>query len=198
MDITDLGEKQLEKLCERFKDIHIDKIYSSPLIRARKTALAIKGERDIEFEDFDGIIELNGGFVEGKPFAETLNKYPDLSDKWFNHPQDFYPEGGESMKDAYNRIEKVFFRLADEHKGQTIVCASHGGIMRCLLCRLIYNDITRLKDTPWLDNTGVCLFEIDDEQNVELKLINDFSHLSDELLRQSSRITSFKTKEDTE
>ena len=33
-DITDLGAKQLEKLSERFKEISLDKIYSSPLLRA--------------------------------------------------------------------------------------------------------------------------------------------------------------------
>lgn len=195
LDITELGEKQLEKLTERFKNIHIDKIYTSPLIRAKKTALAIKGNRDIELEDFDGIIELDGGIVEGKPLEETLAALPDLSDKWFNHPQDFDPEGGEAMRDAYKRIEKVFFDLARKHKGQTIACASHGGIMRCLLCRTIYNDITRLNDTSWLDNTAVCLFEVDDEQNIEVKLVNDFSHLPNELLRQSSRISAFKEKD---
>lgn len=195
LDITELGEKQLEKLAGRFKGVHLDKIYSSHLTRARKTAEAIRDGRDIELEIFDGIIELNGGFVEGKPFEKTFAEHPKINDAWFNHPEDFAPEGGEKMRDAYARIEKAFFDLAKKHKGQTIACASHGGIMRCLLCRLIHNDITKLKDTTWLDNTAVCLFEIDDDLNVEIKLVNDFSHLPNDLMRQNSRLSAFMQKE---
>ena len=54
-------------------NIHLDKIYASPLIRTRKTALAVAGGRDIEIKDEPGIIELNGGVVEGKPFKEIMS-----------------------------------------------------------------------------------------------------------------------------
>ena len=46
-DITEMGQKQLDLLCERFSEIHLDKVYTSPLIRARKTAEAVRGNRDI-------------------------------------------------------------------------------------------------------------------------------------------------------
>ena len=59
-DITETGAKQLEYLKKRFENIHLDKIYASPLIRTRKTALAVAGGRDIEIKDEPGIIELNG------------------------------------------------------------------------------------------------------------------------------------------
>ena len=39
-DITDKGQRQLDKLAERCKNIPFDVIYSSPLIRAVKTAQA--------------------------------------------------------------------------------------------------------------------------------------------------------------
>lgn len=186
-DITDLGEKQLKKLSERFNDIKLDKIYTSPLKRAQKTALAIKGDRDIEVENLDGIIELDGGIIEGKPINESFIKYPDLKDKWLNHPEDFDPENGENMRDAYNRIEKTFFELADKHRGETIACASHGGIIRCLECRFLHNDITKLKTVPFFDNTAVGLFEIDDNNNVQIKFTNDYSHLTKDLFRLESK-----------
>ena len=57
-DITETGAKQLEYLKKRFENIHLDKIYASPLIRTRKTALAVAGGRDIEIKDEPGMIEL--------------------------------------------------------------------------------------------------------------------------------------------
>ncbi len=194
-DITETGEKQLLRLEKRFENLKLDKIYSSPLIRAYKTGLAIKGSRECEVEILNDLIELNGGFVEGKPFIETFNMYPEMKDAWFNRPEDFAPEGGESMRDAYIRAEKIFWEIVKNNKGKTVACASHGGILRCILCRFIYNDITRLKDSPVLDNTAVSYIEVDDEQNVEIKYYNDYSHLTKELLPQKSRLTSFMTKE---
>ena len=38
LDISENGAKQLEYLKERFSGIQLDKVYSSPLIRTRKTA----------------------------------------------------------------------------------------------------------------------------------------------------------------
>lgn len=186
-DITELGEKQLEKLKERFTEIQLDKIYSSPLLRAYKTALAIKGDRDIELEVHDGLIELDGGIIEGVPIEVSFKEHPDLKDAWFNHPEDFAPENGEAMRDAYKRIEKTFFELANKHKGQTIACASHGGIIRCLECFILYNDITKLKSLPIFGNTAIGLFEIDDDNNVKIKFSNDYSHLTKELFRIESQ-----------
>lgn len=103
-EISETGEKQLEYLKKRFENTEIDTVFSSPLIRARKTALAVIGERNIVPIDDKGLIELDGGIVEGKPFRETFNSIPGLADAWDNHPEDFAPEGGERMKDAYERI----------------------------------------------------------------------------------------------
>ena len=57
-DISETGEKQLEYLKTRFKDIPIDKVYTSPLIRAKKTALAVIGDRDLKPIDEKGLIDL--------------------------------------------------------------------------------------------------------------------------------------------
>lgn len=187
LDITDLGEKQLEKLSERFDGIKLDKIYSSPLIRAYKTALAIKGNRDIEIEIYKDLSEIDGGIIEGKPFADTLEKDPVLKEIWLNHPEDFAPEGGEPMRESYQRITNAFWDIVNQNKGKTVACATHGGIIRCLLCKLIYDDISKLITVPLFDNTAIGCIEIDDSNKIELKFINDYSHLPSDMLRSSSR-----------
>ncbi|MBO5211282.1 MAG: histidine phosphatase family protein [Clostridia bacterium] len=187
LDITDLGEKQLEKLSERFDGIKLDKIYSSPLIRAYKTALAIKGNRDIEIEIYKDLSEIDGGIIEGKPFTDTLEKDPVLKEIWLNHPEDFAPEGGEPMRESYQRITNAFWDIVNQNKGKTVALATHGGIIRCLLCKLIYDDISKLITVPLFDNTAVGYIEIDDSNKIELKFINDYSHLPSDMLRSSSR-----------
>lgn len=191
-DISEMGEKQLEFLKKKFENIKLDKIYSSPLIRAYKTALAIKGDKDLEVITHDGLIEINGGIIEGKPTAESFNKYPDLADDWVNSPQNFHPQDGEHMRHAYDRIYNTILELANENRGKTIACASHGGVTRCLLCNLLHGDIEQLKNTPWADNTAVSLITIDDNNNMKLEFYNNTEHLPTEFLPKSSSLNNYK------
>lgn len=190
-DISEMGEKQLEFLKKRFENIKIDKIYSSPLMRAYKTGLAVKGDKDITIEKCDGLIELDGGIVEGKPFSETFSSMPHLADTWDNHPQDFHPEGGESMRHAYDRIFETVKTLAKENCGKTIACTTHGGVTRCLLCRILHNNIEELKNTPWADNTAVAKILVDDNGNFSLEYYNDTTHVPQEFLPKRNRISTF-------
>ncbi len=189
-DISEMGAKQLEFLKERFKNINLDKIYSSPLIRTYKTALAVKGDKNLDIEKLDGLIELDGGFIEGQPIKETFDNYPSLADAWINHPQDFFPDRGEPMASAYERIYKTVLKIAKENRGKTVACATHGGVTRCLLCRLLFGNIKELKNTPWAENTAVTLLSIDDNDNIKLEFYNNTEHLPEEYLPKRSRLTT--------
>ncbi len=189
-DITELGAKQLIFLKKRFENIKLDRIYSSPLLRAIKTAEAVKGDKDLDIEICEGLIELDGGIVDGKPFADAFSKIPGLFDTWENHPEDFAPENGEPMRHAYERIYNTLTEIATANKGKTVACATHGGATRCLLCRLLKNDIRELKNIPWLDNTAVTLIKIDDNGNALVEYYNDASHLPCELLPKRNKLSN--------
>lgn len=191
LDITERGGEQLKCLSERFSNIYLDKVYSSPLIRTQKTAKAIVGNRDIPILIKDSLIEINGGYIEGRPFDETFGADPELLDTWLNHPQDFAPKGGEPMRVSYQRIWDSVKEIAQENKGKTVACATHGGVIRCLNCKLVLNDIEKLKEIPIADNTGVTLIEFDDELNPKIVFMNDASHLPDELKIKKSKLTRY-------
>lgn len=191
LDVSDMGKKQLEFLKKRFENIKLDKIYTSPLIRTRKTAEAIKGDSDIEIIPLNGLIEINGGVVEGRKFAEAFNEIEGLADTWDNHPEDFAPPLGEPMRHAYERIYNTLKFVIENNQGKTVACATHGGVTRCLLCKLLTDDIRKLKDIPWSENTAVSLFEVDDNGNITVKYYNDTTHLPSELLPVRNRIATF-------
>lgn len=194
-DISETGAKQLLYLTKRFNHIKLDKVYTSPLIRAKKTALAVIGNKPIKPIDEKGLIELYGGIVEGKPFIETFNSIPGLADTWDNHPEDFAPEGGEKMRDAYERIWNTVKEIAAENSGKTVVCSTHGGVTRCLMCRLLTGNIKNLSTVPWSDNTAVALIEFDKSLKPRLVYFNDVSHLPQELIPRRSRLSAFMGKE---
>ena len=189
-DISETGAKQLEYLKERFKNIRLDAVYSSPLIRARKTAEAAAFGKGLEIITRQNLTELNGGVLEGRPFQEAFNSIPGLADTWNNHPQDFAPEGGEAMRNAYVRIYDEITELVRINRGKTVAAVSHGGVLRCLMCRVLYNDINRLKDVPWCENTAVTLLKIDDSDKIGVEFFNDYSHVPPEYMPKRSRIVS--------
>ncbi len=189
-DISDTGAKQLEFLGERFKNIKLDAVYSSPLIRTQKTAHAVADSHNLPVIIRENLVELHGGVVEGRPFQEAFNSIEGLADTWNNHPQDFAPQGGEAMRDAYVRIYDEILSLAQLNRQKTIAAATHGGVLRCLMCRVLYNDINRLKDVPWCENTAVTLLSIDDDNKISVNFFNDYSHVPSEYMPKRSRIVS--------
>ncbi len=187
-DISEIGAKQLDYLKERFKNIRLDAVYSSPLLRAQKTAQAVVYGKGLEIITRKNLAELHGGVVEGRPFQEAFNAIPGLADAWNNHPQDFAPEGGEAMRDAYVRIYDEIIALAQQNRGKTIAATTHGGVLRCLMCRVLYYDITRLKDVPWCENTAVTLLKIDDDDKIGVEFFNDYSHVPPEYMPKRTRL----------
>lgn len=187
-DISDTGAKQLEYLAERFKSIKLDAVFSSPLIRTQKTAHAIADYKGLPVILRENLIELHGGIVEGKPFQEAFSSIEGLADAWNNHPQDFAPQGGEPMRNAYERIYTEILNLAQQNRNKTIAVATHGGVSRCLMCRILYNDINRLKDVPWCENTAVTLLKIDDDNKIGVEFFNDYSHVPSQYMPKRNRI----------
>ena len=84
------GEKQVEALGHRFENVWLDAVYSSPLLRARKTAEAIGGNVSIDNRllERDTAIE-NGVFVnynesDEESIARAKDFIEDLKQKYKN------------------------------------------------------------------------------------------------------------------
>ncbi len=193
-DITPLGSKQLEALANRFKNIRLDAVYSSPLKRAYKTALSIAQPQNLDVTVDNGLIEIDGGVIEGMKYTEIFEKYPEVEYDWEYNPQNFATENGEPMRSVYDRIWKTVYGIAHKNSGKTVAVASHGGAIRCLLCRVVLGDIEKLRDMPWSDNTAVAKLIFDDNLNCTAEYINDSSHLSKDLLPDDNRIKSLAGK----
>lgn len=180
-DVSEKGAKQLEFLKLRFAGEQIDKAFSSPLKRAFKTAEAAVGGKGISVVPLEGFTEMHAGIIEGKPFMESFAKYPDLKYAWEREIQNFAPPEGESMREVYARVKKAFTDLATdpENKDKTLLVATHGGVLKALLCHLLYDDVEKMNEVPWLDNTAVSLV-IADEDGTKVEYFGDVSHLPED------------------
>ena len=81
-DVSPVGEQQLALLSLRFRNIHLDAIYSSPLQRAAKTAEAINVYHNLPITPLDDLMEIDVGELEAKPLGDLPALYPVLSRHW--------------------------------------------------------------------------------------------------------------------
>lgn len=137
--LNDFGIELAEKTRDGFQreGITFDKIFSSPYIRARKTAEIIAGESGIPIDVQPDIREMGFDPHEGAYVRElrTNPAYARLS-KCFDDPVHYEPEGdGESYEEVFARIERFLTEqilpLEGQYENVLVVC--HGGVLRAFI-----------------------------------------------------------------
>ena len=123
--LTDRGEREAEELRPMLSNIKFDKIYSSDLTRAKKTAeIAIPG---CVYEETPLIREVCLGNLEGTPI-EGLS-----DDERISISKNGYADfGGETYEELMARAESFLSTVA-ELDCECVAAFSHGGFLRTVI-----------------------------------------------------------------
>lgn len=182
-DITEKGEMQLEKLSLRCKEIPFDIIYTSPLIRAYKTAQAVNKFHNCKIIEEKGLIEIFGGDMEGHKWSDLPYLFPDIYSDWKNNFASFVAPNGEAVCDVYKRMSKTALHLAKENKGKSLALVSHGGAIFTFLAYATGIPASEISGKNfWCENTSISRIDINFiENNIKINpiYINSFEHLND-------------------
>ena len=100
-------------------------IYASDLERARLTAEAIGAATAQRVQIDPGLREYDLGAWEGRPYRELYEK-EQLWERMSADP-DYAPHGGESPATVARRVGGTLRAIVDRHRGERVVCVSHGG-----------------------------------------------------------------------
>ncbi|MCX8070666.1 MAG: histidine phosphatase family protein [Thermodesulfovibrionales bacterium] len=112
-------------------------IYSSSLIRAKKSAEIIARRLGVEPVTVSEFRERSFGIWEGLTFTEIKEKYPEEFSHWAKNPLRYGPPDGESTLDVKNRVIPKFKSILKTHKEGNIIIAAHGGVNRVILCHIL-------------------------------------------------------------
>ncbi len=176
-DLTPNGMHQIAFLAKRFKDEKIDKIYSSPLIRAVKTANAIRSFHPETPLTITADILERGTDPDyaGLPDDELSKLCPDAK------IEERFPLGDESPEKTMARAVSFIERIKKENTlDSTVVVVAHGTLNSYLVLAALgfpYKENFNFSHV----NTGVSLVAYVKEDNnriqTKLKYLNDSSHL---------------------
>lgn len=174
--VTSLGSMQRDALSLRFKDIHIDALYSSPLYRARFTATAITRYHDLEINIEPRVSEIDSGHWEAMPFGNLMIEQGEQFNNFLRNPEQFHVEGAESFYDVQRRAMEALIEIAQRHDGETVAITSHGVAIRCALTGVLGLRLNDIETVPIFNNTGVARLFYENGK-FTAQYINDDSHL---------------------
>ncbi len=187
-ELNEQGLKQAECLGERFRNVAVDKIYSSPLKRAVQTAQGANLHKQLPIIPCKGVIEVNGGDMEGKTMEENMRLYADVIDNMRNAPSKFKAPNGESMLEVYDRVSKAMTELARENDGKTIVVVSHGCAIRTFMHYVTGKPADQMGKGS-VQNASLSKFLYDSEKDVfSAVYCDDISHIPEELKNHSVKL----------
>jgi len=202
--VTPKGEKQIDCLARRFKEIAVDAIYSSDMSRTIDTAGAIlRTHPKLILRTDPALREINMGAWEDRAWGDIARENPDML-RYFNHdPDKWFVPGGESFEHLQKRITSAVYKIAARHDGQTVVIVSHGMAIRSLMCEISGIPSGESMTIAHCENTAVALLEISRKSDIaddtrggaeisgfsaEIIYRNDASHLSEGLAILESQL----------
>ena len=111
------GLWQARQLGDALAGEAISAIYTSDLLRARKTAQAVADATGAALVDEPGLRERVFGAFQGCTFAEVETEHPEQARRWRQRDPDYAPDGGESLRVLRERVVDTTHRLAARHPG---------------------------------------------------------------------------------
>lgn len=195
--ITDNGFCQIAALERRFREIHIDAVYSSDLYRTMTTARAVYLPKGLELHTDPELREINMGDWEDRCWGEIRHFEPEAMAQ-FNHSDPVWrAPHGESLADVGLRVERAVRRIAQAHPDQTVAIFSHGTAIRQTLANIQNLNAEDWHSLPHSENTAVTCLTWDGTRLQSLWAM-DASHLDDSITTMARQIWWRKDAEQEE
>ncbi|KRK35125.1 histidine phosphatase family protein [Loigolactobacillus bifermentans] len=176
--------QEIKELAHFLAPEPIRHIYSSPLLRAKTTALELDrqlpGQIPITIDD--RLREFNLGKMEGMRFTDVATQFPAQLHAFRHAPADYDPTviAGEGFPELVARMRPAVDEVAQaDHGTGCYLFVSHGAALTALLQTLIGTPLAELRSHGGLSNTSLTTLEtIDHGEHYRLVKWNDVHYLS--------------------
>ena len=133
VELNDQGRKQAREVAGQLKNIGIEKIYSSSLMRSLETAQIINEYLDVELKISDQLHEIGYGEWEGQLWENIYEENPQLGNSWESLGAEFSSPGGEQVLEFRHRVISEFTRIVINESTRIILLVVHGQVMKMIL-----------------------------------------------------------------
>ena len=154
-DINETGIAQAEKARETIKNLDIDIIVCSPLLRTRHTA-AIVNAKDLPIITDEHFIERDTGELTGKS-AASIDR-----EKFWNYYSDYAKQfkNAETVPEITARVKEGLDGIREKYPDKNILIVTHNGVARAIA--YYFNGMPKdgsMLHIGELDNCGIRKYE---------------------------------------
>ncbi|MBR5944714.1 MAG: histidine phosphatase family protein [Lachnospiraceae bacterium] len=146
--LNEMGIEMAREACERYKDVHFDVCYCSPLVRARETANLVLNGREVPIIIDERLAEMGFGIYEG---TENVFEKPEcpVRELFFN-PAGYKAVGGaESIQDLLKRtgefLDEIAYPLVKE--GKDVLIVGHGAMNSAIIGNVWHKPLEKFWET---------------------------------------------------
>lgn len=135
--LSPLGERQVGALSARLTNVEFDAVYSSDLLRARRSAEILAAPHGLVAAERPELREFAMGRWEGLTGDEIRTLDADGYTTWMADIAGYQFPEGENLEQLSARAWPAFEAIVAAHPGGTLAVVAHGGTNRVLLCRAL-------------------------------------------------------------
>lgn len=163
IELTDKGRRQGEALGRWAAGADLAAVWTSPLRRARETALPAAEQTGLDLQVDARLRELDFGVAEGLTRAEMADRFPQDLEAFHQDPVDHHFRGGEDPHEAVRRYGAVMEDLREQHDGGRVLVVAHSTALRLTLCGLLGVPLQRYRSLfPHLVNCALTEIRVGD------------------------------------
>ena len=135
--LSPLGERQIAAVAEHLSEAALDAVYSSDLLRTRRSAAIIASPHGLVPIERSALREFAMGRWEGLTGEEIRALDADAHSTWMADVAGYQFPDGENLAQLSARAWPAFEEIVGAHAGGALAIVAHGGTNRVLLCRAL-------------------------------------------------------------
>lgn len=156
--LNQAGCLQANGLAGRLQGQSFAAVYSSDLIRAKKTAEVIAASFHLPVVIDHRLREINQGEWEGQHVEAIKARYLQLWQQRAMDPASFRPPGGETVQEVSTRVYLALDEITGIYRSGTVLIVSHGLALATAICKVnripigqVFQMIPENADPVWVE-----------------------------------------------
>ena len=148
--LSGTGQRQVRELVATLRGVRVAAVWSSTMDRAVESAVLAADLLGVPARTLDGLQEFSVGELAGVSYHDPRAQA--VFDRWLAGDLDAGCPGGEDGHTLVARYREAVETIADQHRGETALVFSHGGVMSLVIPRLAFNAPNDLAEQRFLPN----------------------------------------------
>ena len=174
--LNENGRAQARLLARVLQTRAVDIAYTSPLKRAQETAEIVIGNRQIDVEIENSLIDIDYGAWTGLDEAEVAQRWPDEYELWCTRPHMLQIPEGSTLKEVFDRSFEAMDEISSKHNEQTVALFAHRVVNKLLVLGVLGLTLERF---PFIRQDNCCLNEFErNDFGYVIHTINNTSYVN--------------------